>query len=251
MTRVQHIIVTALFSFLCLAGLSLAAHSDSILDDKRVQELVRQVDTLRIPLKSGRMFAHITLVSNGTETRPLPFLVDFSGARERRVETLGGIRKGQRVLLTSQGYWLFMQGISKPVRLTRLQRMLGQASFGDIGNLRFAEDYRIVSWSIEDNGWLKVQLVTIDPGRFVEDVSLLIDPVAEIPLRVAFMYPSGKIFKLLEFSPPDVRNGIRMIRTMRFVSPDDPNRFTKLEYSNLHPQFFAKDYFTVNALIRQ
>lgn len=250
MTRAYHIIAITLFSVLCLAGFSRTAHSDGTLDYEHIQALVKQVDTLRMPLQSGRMFAHITLVSNGTETRPLPFLIDFSAARERRVESLGGVRKGQRVLLTSQGYWLFMQGISKPVRLTRLQRMLGQASFGDIGNLRFAEDYKITNWKVGETGQLKVQLVAIDPSRFVEDVSLLIDPEAAIPLRAEFMYPSGKVFKLLEFSPPNFRDGLTMIRTMRFIAPDDPNRFTKLEYSDLQPHDFANDYFTVKALMR-
>jgi hypothetical protein len=243
--------ITALFSMLCLAVIPYTALAEGTPGLKRVQALVKQADTLRMPLEEGRMIAHITLVSNDDKSRPLPFLIDFSAARERRVETLGGVRKGQRVLLTPQGYWLFMQGIAKPVRLSRLQRMLGQASFGDIGNLRFAEDYKIVSWSEFDNGLLRVQLIAHDPSQFIEDAILVIDPETATPLRAEFMFPSGKIFKLLEFSLPDIQDGITMIRNIRFLSPDNPNHFTMLEYRDLHPETFGAGYFTVEALTRR
>lgn len=211
-------------------------------DTPNLITLLQKADAMRMPLDEGRVTARITMEKDGQRGRALPFAVAFSAQRERRVETLGGSRKGQRVLLTGEGYWLWMPGIQQPVRLTRLQRMLGQASFGDIGNLRFAQDYTATA-SHTDGAALCITLKARDPGKVVDDAELCLDPETGAPLTAQFFYPSGKPFKSLEFSEPEATAYGPMVRATYFLDPAGGSARTELAYDIPEPMQFPAGYF--------
>ncbi len=48
---------------------------------------------------------------------------------------------GQKVLMLGDDFWLLMPGSARPLRITPTQKLLGDASTGDIATLRWAEDY--------------------------------------------------------------------------------------------------------------
>ncbi|MCX7560548.1 outer membrane lipoprotein-sorting protein [Sulfitobacter sp. F26204] len=215
-----------------------------------IQSLLKRADAYRMPLEQGRVLAGITLVKNGIRSRTLPMRIEFSAKRERRIETLGGARKGQRVLLTPEGYWLYMTGIKQPVRLNRLQRVLGQASFGDIGNLRFAEDYQAQNWN-EENGLIRIVLAAHMQGQVVDNITLWIDPQTGAPVRASLLFPSGKTFKILNFDPPQPTPAGAMILSTRFVDPTQADVFTELTYAPPESTGFAPTYFTPTALVAE
>jgi len=48
---------------------------------------------------------------------------------------------GQKVLMLADDFWLLMPGSQRPVRITPSQKLLGDASTGDIATMSWAEDY--------------------------------------------------------------------------------------------------------------
>ena len=48
---------------------------------------------------------------------------------------------GQKVLMLGDDFWLLMPGSQRPLRITPSQKLLGEASTGDIATLSWAEDY--------------------------------------------------------------------------------------------------------------
>ncbi|MBL8326839.1 MAG: outer membrane lipoprotein-sorting protein [Rubrivivax sp.] len=48
---------------------------------------------------------------------------------------------GQKVLMLGDDFWLLLPGSQRPVRITPTQKLLGDASTGDIATLSWAEDY--------------------------------------------------------------------------------------------------------------
>lgn len=48
---------------------------------------------------------------------------------------------GQKVLMLGDDFWLLLPGSQRPVRITPTQKLLGDASTGDIATLAWAEDY--------------------------------------------------------------------------------------------------------------
>jgi len=48
---------------------------------------------------------------------------------------------GQKVLMLGDDFWLLMPSSQRPLRITPMQKLLGDASTGDIATLSWAEDY--------------------------------------------------------------------------------------------------------------
>jgi hypothetical protein len=48
---------------------------------------------------------------------------------------------GQKVLMLGDDFWLLMPGSQRPLRITPSQKLLGDASTGDIATLSWADDY--------------------------------------------------------------------------------------------------------------
>jgi hypothetical protein len=243
--------LAALLLGLALTSASSAREAAPAPPAEELSKILRSVDRLRAPVAEGRMRVGVTLVAGGTVAPEIPFAVEFSRTGARRVETLGGPRKGQRVLLTDDAYWLYMPGTASPIRLTPLQRMLGQASFGDIGRLRFAEDYRVQQVRRPEPGQIQLRLTARDQASAYRDVELTVDSANHHPLRAVFLYPSGKIFKTVYFGKPVSIDGYLQIQELRFVDPNDSTRYSLIRYTKLQPAELPANLFTPAALRAQ
>lgn len=59
-------------------------------------------------------------------------------------ETLSPAKyKGNKILMVSGNMWFHKPGLSKPVPISRRQKLLGEASYGDISSTNYAQDYTI------------------------------------------------------------------------------------------------------------
>ena len=52
-----------------------------------------------------------------------------------------GKQQGKKILTLGDKVWLIVPGASRPVPVSKTQRLMGAASFGDIARLRFADEY--------------------------------------------------------------------------------------------------------------
>jgi hypothetical protein len=52
-----------------------------------------------------------------------------------------GKQKGRKILTVADHVWLIVPGASRPIPVSKSQRLMGAASFGDIARLRFADEY--------------------------------------------------------------------------------------------------------------
>jgi hypothetical protein len=48
---------------------------------------------------------------------------------------------GQKVLMLGDDFWLLMPGSQRAMRITPMQKLLGDASTGDIATMNWADDY--------------------------------------------------------------------------------------------------------------
>lgn len=59
-----------------------------------------------------------------------------------RAETLSPTKyKGNKILLLKGNMWFYKPGISKPVPISRRQKLLGLAAYGDIASTNYSEEY--------------------------------------------------------------------------------------------------------------
>lgn len=240
MTKLRNALLVLTF-----AGCAASANASPPPDAASV---LRDADLCRMPLLEGRIKAIVSLVSWNATAPDVTFDINFARNGARRMETLSGPRRGQRILLTNEGYWLVMPGGKNAVRLNQLQRLLGQASFGDVGRLRFADDYDVQDVTALSSGLLIYRLVAHDRANPYRSVLLTIDAANRCPIEARFMYPSGKTFKDVRFGPPSHADGQFMIRETRFVDQADPSRYSLIRYTDLEAVDLREDSFTPASL---
>jgi hypothetical protein len=109
---------------------------------------------------------------------------------------------GQRVLMLGDDFWLLMPGSQRPLRITPLQKLLGDASTGDIATLSWAEDYAGTlagEESCEGLPCWHLQLQATRAGVSYRRIELWIGKARHEPLRAQLYVQSDKLAKQARF----------------------------------------------------
>src|SRR5882757_6614578 len=102
--------------------------------------LLEEADHFRGDWPSVRLKTRIENFEHGRLTESADFDVAIKG--ENSVVTfLSPKNKGQVLLMRGDDMWLYLPAVSRGVRITAMQRLLGNASNGDVARLRYAIDY--------------------------------------------------------------------------------------------------------------
>ncbi|MFN5048239.1 outer membrane lipoprotein-sorting protein [Roseateles sp.] len=110
--------------------------------DTRVQELLKRADARRAG--SSHLEIHTLvqqLAADGSVSRERRYTVLSQGLEKSLVLMRSPAEQGQKVLMLGEDYWLFLPSSQRPVRITPSQKILGEASTGDIATLNWADDY--------------------------------------------------------------------------------------------------------------
>jgi hypothetical protein len=92
-----------------------------------------------------------------------------------------GKQKGRKILTVADRVWLIVPGASRPIPVSKSQRLMGAASFGDIARLRFADEYEAT---------LRDEEATV-PGRAGETPCRVLDLKAK---RAGSAYPAAVLW---------------------------------------------------------
>ena len=69
------------------------------------------------------------------------FEVSTKGMDKTLVKFMNADVKGEYLLMVDDDMWIYMPNTRKPIRITPLQRLMGNALNGDVARTRYAEDY--------------------------------------------------------------------------------------------------------------
>ena len=110
-------------------------------DDAKVKALLRQADDYRLALDSGRVETEVRSFKAGTLDKTRLYAVYLKPGHRSLVLFRTASERGQKMLMLGDDYWLLMPGSQRALRITPMQKLLGDASTGDIATLRWADDY--------------------------------------------------------------------------------------------------------------
>lgn len=129
------------FVVAALAGPALAQDADALLrnaDRYRTGADNLQVDTL------VQAYA-----SDGTLDKERRYTVFAQADRRTLVLMQSTAEQGQKVLMMGDDFWLLMPSSQRPLRITPMQKLLGDASTGDIATMRWSGDYSATLVGVE------------------------------------------------------------------------------------------------------
>ena len=184
---------------LSLLGVALGAHGDD------VSALLKAADTYRMSGDNMQIDTQISVFnSDGSPDKERRYVVFAQAKHQSLVLMRSPAEKGQKVLMLGDDYWLLMPGSQRPLRITPMQKLLGDASTGDIATLSWADDYGGSVVGEEPCGepaqpCLRLALQANRKGVTYQRIELWIGKARHEPVRADLYVQSDKLAKRARF----------------------------------------------------
>jgi hypothetical protein len=110
--------------------------------DDNVASLLKAADTYRTGQDNLQVETQVTVFNrDGTPDKERRYTVFAQRGHKSLVLMRSPAEQGQKVLMLGDDFWLLMPGSQRPIRITPTQKLLGDASTGDIATMSWADDY--------------------------------------------------------------------------------------------------------------
>lgn len=209
--------------------------------------ILEKSDVYRNALDSFSIDVELTSIE-GSRTETSKFRVYGKGSDRSVVEFVApATEKGKFLLMLRDAMWIYMPSASRPIRISPLQRLMGQASNGDVARTSFTVDYVAKSAS-EDGDAYVVELEAKDPSIAYKRVRLWIDKTSYEPRRADFYVASGKLLKRAHYKTFGTMAGRRVVTEIEIEDLLRAGNRTVMRYANLTARPNADKMFTKDAL---
>jgi hypothetical protein len=161
--------------------------------------------------------------------------------------------KGQKVLMLGDDFWLLMPSSQRPMRITPMQKLLGDASTGDIATMRWSGDYTATLVGEEPcqpdeaRACYRLALQAARKGVTYQRVELWLARQRHEPVRAQLYVQSDKLAKTAHFEL-DASRG--QVDAMVLIDQLGQQRQTRIRYLQrkeravpeewLNPMFLAR-----------
>ncbi len=224
----------------------LVTHADT------ADELVYKADQYRQSSDNLKVTSLIRLYKNDKLDKERIYDVYIKPDRQSLVISRSPSEKGQRVLMLDDKFWMLLPKTKRPIRITPMQKLLGEASTGDIASMRWSEDYSaelIASHETSATGYNELQLTAKRKGVTYKSIELSLLPASNEPVQAKFYLISEKLAKIATFEMAEI-NGRRQVSKMTLKDEIQKNRYTVIEYISRAPHSLSGRYYNPTYLAR-
>ncbi len=162
---------------------------------------------------------------------------------------------GKLMLKSGNEMWFFDPATKASVRLSPQQRLMGQASNGDVVTVNLARDYRAVLEAEEDiqDGERKprrahrLALTAATPDATYERIELWLDRDNSQPIKGRFLAASGRLLKTVYYRRYQPQMGTARPTELVIIDGLNPQSVTLMRLSDYTPRqipasWFQRDY---------
>ncbi len=121
-----------------LAGLMLAGQAGAGAD---VDAILKKADAFRLPEASAQVETLVQTFKNGVADKEKRYQVMLKPGGKSLVLFRSPGEVGQKVLMVGDDFWMQLPGSARPIRITPLQKLLGDAATGDLATMTWSGDY--------------------------------------------------------------------------------------------------------------
>ena len=216
--------------------------------ENSANEIIRKVDEVRNPQGDYIIAVGVISYSKGKESKSATYEVMIKGKDNTLIKTIKPENERGRVLLMKErNLWAFFPEVSKPLRISMQERLIGEVSNGDIARANFSGDYDATLQrveTIEGKKYYVLELAALTPEVTYGKVTLWVGKENLWPLKAYFYAISGKLLKTCVYEN-FVKFGER-VRPTRLVMEDPVFKGKKslISYGNLRTGQLPEKYFT-------
>jgi len=239
----------ALFYLLCIfaAGPVLAA------DD--VAAMLKQADDYRLADAESRVETMVKLYNHGELDKEKRYTVFIKPGRRSLVLFRSAGEAGQKVLMLDDAFWMLMPGTRRPLRITPMQKLLGEASTGDVATLTWSEDYtgKLVNANYSgepcETACKQLELISTHKGTSYQRIELWLDK-RNVPLYARLYLKSGRLAKEARYTLGKL-NGKESVTAMTLFDSINTSKRTEIHYLSTKPASIPDKFYNPTFLLRE
>ncbi len=238
--RVFLLIFLVGFVFTCV----LAARGAPAMPD--AEALLKRSDLFRNGWPSYVVRVKITDYESGKPDEEHLYEVSQKGADKTYVDFLSSREKGEHLLMLGDDMWIYLPDTSRPVRITPLERLSGDASNGDVARTNYAADYTPVYLRAEKVGAQECYVLNLTAkrkGATYQRILYWLRVQDARPVRAEFYLTSGKQIKSATFDEFALYGGKELLRRLTLYDEIRHNSHGVLEYFNPTPRSLPDKLF--------
>lgn len=194
-------------------------------------------------------------ISNFRQQKPVDdnsYQVFIKGPDRSLVKFLSPAEKGKSLLMLEEAMWLFLPTAGRPIRVTPLQRLSGNASNGDVAQTSLTANYTsLMNGEDQVSGrpaWI-MDLTAKRKSATYQHVKLWIDQETHLPLTAEFRLTSGKPMKRVEYLEyVSVNGGGKLLKRQVMYDLLRNDQKTVIEYGNYAQRDLPEKLFNQNSL---
>ena len=162
------------------------------------------------------------------------YQVSQKGTDKTYVEFMSPRDKGRHLLMLGDDMWIYLPDTSRPVRITPLERLSGDASNGDVARTNYAVDYTaayVRDEKVGNENCYVLDLAAKRKGATYQRILYWVRVEDARPVRAEFYLTSGKHIKSATFDEYAFSGGKMLLRRLTLYDEIRHNSHSVLEYS--------------------
>ncbi|MEW6367222.1 MAG: outer membrane lipoprotein-sorting protein [Acidobacteriota bacterium] len=184
----------------------------------------------------GDMYQVQTKITNhkGSDSEVHLFQVLVKGADKSLVHFLDPRDKGRSLLMLQDDMWIFLPNTDRPVRITPLQRLVGNASNGDVARTNYENDYAsslLRTEEVDGHTCYVLELLAVRKGATYQKIHYWVGAEDGLPHKADFFLASGKCYKTATFDRYQQVGGSQVLAKMTIRDLTGSDEWTTMEYS--------------------
>ncbi|WP_163131952.1 outer membrane lipoprotein-sorting protein [Agarivorans sp. Alg241-V36] len=212
-----------------------------------------EADSYRLQSASAKVVTEVSQFEKQQLKKQHRYNVYIRPERESLVVFKAQSELGQKMLMLGDNYWLLMPNSRRPIRITPMQKLLGEASVGDISTLTWSEDYQGKLGEVSEIDGVSAQHLQLQAktsGASYQKIDLWVDQNNNFPLKADLYLKSGKLAKQAYFEQGQ-RDGRTVVTTMTLVDSIQTNKSTVIDYQSVQAHSLADKYYNPAYLSKQ
>ncbi len=244
----KRFVCAVLTAFCIFVGSPVFAGSD-------VTAMLKRADDYRLSDAQSRVEIAVKLYTHDQLNKEKHYTVYTKPGRRSLVLFRSAGESGQKVLMLDDAFWMLMPGTRRPIRITPMQKLLGEASTGDVTTLTWSEDYngKLINAAYKGEyckvACKQLELTSARKGTSYQRIELWLDN-DDVPLYARLFLKSGRLAKEASYSLGSLEGEMRITAMTLFDSINTSKR-TEIEYLSMQPAEVPDKFFNPTFLLRE
>ena len=222
------------------------------LQGDEAQGILGRIDAYRIPYSDFLIQVRITSYV-GDKVREEALFDSYISGNDRSLVIAREYKtRGMKILYVKENMWVHLPNTHRPIRITPIQRLMGEASNGDIARVGFGEDYdaeRIGEGDYNGVPCDRILLTARAEASTYDRIVLTVRKRDYRPLRADFFLLSGKHFKTATYDEYSPIAGKSILTRMTIRDEVRRTRKTVLVYERIERKSIPDRCFNKNYLV--